>query len=198
MSEIISGIIALILSASLSLGVSTSMETKPQEAVNEFLAGVTSNDPAVMEMYLDNEYVNFLENVKGDEELVADMNDAIFKNLSYEVEGVKSKGNVAVAKVKVKTNDFSNVMDKYEDASYDYVLNNLYDDKITDKKNLNKECFRIYVEQIEKIAKKKPKHEEEIFIALSGDGYGGWNVDLTNEVMEALMGGLEIPTVNSK
>ena len=89
-------------------------------------------------------------------------------------------------------------MDKYDDASYDYVMNHLYEDKISNKKKLRKECFRIYVEQIVKTSNKKPKQEEEIFIPMSGDGYGGWEILLTDEVMEALMGNLEIPAVNTK
>lgn len=198
MGELFSTIIAFILSASLSLGISTSMEQAPADAVNEFMSGMISGDDAVTEMYLENKYVNFLENVKGDEDLVKKMNEAIFKNTSYEIEDIATKGNVAVAKVKVKTNDFSKVMDKYDDASYDYVMNHLYEDKISNKKKLRKECFRIYVEQIVKTSNKKPKQEEEIFIPMSGDGYGGWEILLTDEVMEALMGNLQIPAVNTK
>lgn len=198
MGELFSTIIAFILSASLSLGISTSMEQAPADAVNEFMSGMISGDDAVTEMYLENKYVNFLENVKGDEDLVKKMNEAIFKNTSYEIEDIATKGNVAVAKVKVKTNDFSKVMDKYDDASYDYVMYHLYEDKISNKKKLRKECFRIYVEQIVKTSNKKPKQEEEIFIPMSGDGYGGWEILLTDEVMEALMGNLQIPAVNTK
>ena len=198
MGELFSTIIAFILSASLSLGISTSMEQAPADAVNEFMSGMISGDDAVTEMYLENKYVNFLENVKGDENLVKKMNEAIFKNTSYEIEDLATKGNVAVAKVKVKTNDFSKVMDKYDDASYYYVMNHLYEDKISNKKKLRKECFRIYVEQIVKTSNKKPKQEEEIFIPMSGDGYGGWEILLTDEVMEALMGNLQIPAVNTK
>ncbi|MDD6310883.1 MAG: DUF5105 domain-containing protein [Firmicutes bacterium] len=198
MGELFSTIIAFILSASLSLGISTSMEQAPADAVNEFMSGMISGDDAVTEIYLENKYVNFLENVKGDENLVKKMNEAIFKNTSYEIEDIATKGNVAVAKVKVKTNDFSKVMDKYDDASYDYVMNHLYEDKISNKKKLRKECFRIYVEQIVKTSNKKPKQEEEIFIPMSGDGYGGWEILLTDEVMEALMGNLQIPAVNTK
>lgn len=143
---------------------------------------------------MDNQYVNFLENVNGSDKEMDRLETALFKNLNYKITETAVKGDVAVAKVEVTSNDFSKVMDSYQKESYKYVMDNLYDDKATDKEQLNKKCMDIYLQQIENIAKNGDTIQTEIFVPMEDDGHYGWRILLNDEIMKALMGGLELPT----
>ena len=165
----------------------------PEDEVADFMAGLMANDSQVIERYMDNEYINFLANIDTDDETKARMNKALFKNLKYEIEDSVQKGGAAVVEVRLYTNDFSDVLQKYKDASYEYVMNNLYDDKVTNKKQLSKKCLDIYVDQIEKDAKKETSLEKKIYLPMIEDGYGGWKLLLNKGIMKNIMGKLAIP-----
>lgn len=186
-------IIAAFVAFMISGGVAGAVDMTPAEAVDDFMAGLTSGDKQVLEQYIDNDYVNYLVNIEGDEELIARMDKAIFQNLTYKETDKAEKKGVAVVELKVKTNDFSKVMDAYEKASYKYVMDNLYEDKVTDKKKLSAKCLDIYVEQIEKAAEKEPTLEKKIYLPMISDGYGGWKMVLNDKIMKALMGDLALP-----
>ena len=85
-------------------------------------------------------------------------------------------------------------MDKYRKESYEYVTNNLYSDDVIDKEKLNKKCIDIYLDQIEKTAEREPSFETDVFLPLEEDGYGGWRVILSDDIMKEMLGELEIPT----
>ncbi len=186
-------IIAVIVAVLIQGGVSGAVETTPEEAVAEFMDGLTGGDGKVIERYVDNEYMNFLANVDVDEETKARLNDALFKNLKYKVEDKAQKGGIAVVEVTVRTNDFSDVMDKYKEASYSYVKENLYDENITDKEKLSAKCLDIYVEQVEKDSEAKPSLEKKVYIPMIEDGYGGWRLLLNDKLVKTFMGKLSIP-----
>lgn len=185
--------IAAIVAVMIHGGVSGVVDTEPQEAVADFMAGLTEGNTQVMERYMDNDYVNFLVNAEGDEEVIGRMDKALFENMEYKVTDTAAKGNVAVAEVQLTTNDFSDVMKNYEKTSYKFVMDNLYDDKVTDKKKLNKECLEIYVKEIEKDAKEDPSLNKEVYIPMVGDGYGGWKLLLDDKIMKSIMGDLAMP-----
>lgn len=165
----------------------------PQEAVTDFMEGVKTRQSHVMDKYMDNTYVNFLNNVQGDEAVIQRMEDALFANLSYEIEEIAVKDDVAVARIVLTGNDFSKVMKKYEKASYQYIMNHIYSDEVADKETLNAKCLEIYVKQIEKAAGKEPSLETVVFVPMVDDGYYGWNIVMTNEFMQAVLGNLDIP-----
>ena len=189
----IRAITAILIAILIQGGISGAVETTPEEEVADFMAGLMTNDSQVIERYMDNEYINFLANIDTDEETKARMNEALFKNLKYEIEDSIQKGGAAVVEVRLYTNDFSDVLQKYKDASYEYVMNNLYDDKVTNKKQLSKKCLEIYVDQIEKDAKKETSLEKKIYIPMIEDGYGGWKLLLNKGIMKNIMGKLAIP-----
>ncbi|MDO4869111.1 MAG: DUF5105 domain-containing protein [Bacillota bacterium] len=193
MSGFFHAILSIIVAVFIHGGVSGVVDVAPQEAVDDFMAGLTSGDKQAMEQYMDNEYVNFLVNTEGDEKVLARMNDALFENLEYTINDTAEKGNVAVVEVELKTNDFSDVMKKYDKDSYEFVMDHLYDDKVTDKKKLNAECLNIYVEEIEKDAGKDASIEKEIYIPMVGDGYGGWKILLDDKLMKSFLGELAMP-----
>lgn len=193
MSIILKAISALIISMVISGGAAGMVETDPQDAAQDFMNGIAGGNEQITAMYMDNRYVNFLENMKGSDAEVKRLNDALFSNLQYDITDTVEKENLAAVKMTVRTNDFSKVMNAYDKASYKYVMDNLYDEKITDKKQLGRKCLDIYVRQVEKAAQDKASCENEVIIPLEDDGYRGWRVILSDEIMETLLGGLELP-----
>lgn len=226
---VIKQILTILIAIALHFSVSNIVSTTPDEAVNSFMDGVKSQQEQVMEKYMDNRYINFICNVQGDEKVVQRMREALFKNFSYDIIEVGEKNDVAVAKVLVKRNDFSQVKSDYDTASYKYIMDNLYSDDIGDKETLSAECLDIYVQQMEKaaavdigeplVSHKKDESETNgaqasqengdgselsvgtgegpgeaiVYIPMVDDGYYGWNLLLSDEVMKTLLGGLEIP-----
>ena len=169
-------------------------EVTPQEAAEAFLNDISGGQTQTVQAYMDNSYVNFLENVKGTDEEMDNLEEAVFRNFSYEITDSAEKNNVAVVKVKVRNCDFSGIMKKYKKKSYEYVTNNLYSEDVTDKEKLNKKCLDIYLDQIEKTADGEPTFEAEVFLPMEKDGYGGWRIILSDEIMKEVLGELEIPT----
>ena len=170
------------------------VESTPTAAAEDFLSAVKKQDQKVMERYMDNDYVNFLCNSEGDDKSIDKMNDALFENFEYEVLEVKEKGDVAVAKVMITSCDFSKVMDSYAKVAYKYIMDNLYEKEIGDKEKLNKKCLELYVNEVEKVAEKGKTVENTVVIPMVDDGYYGWNVIMTDELMESILGNLEMPT----
>ena len=186
-------ILTIIITASLQAGMLDATEITPQQAAAECMDGVVAMEEETMDRYAANSYVNFVENLKGDEETVQRMRDALQKNLIYRIDGIEERNDAAMAKVTVTQCDFSKVLKKYEKEAYQYITEHLYDEDITDKKKLNAKCLDIYASQIEKVAKAGKTSEETIYLPMHSDGYNGWNVELDEESMKVILGNLAIP-----
>ncbi|MBQ3521187.1 MAG: hypothetical protein IJA50_04725 [Firmicutes bacterium] len=193
MPYIVKTIITALIAIFMQTSVINTATTTPAEAADVFLKALKAQDSKEMERYMDNAYVNFLCNAEGDEKMLGKMSDAIFDNFEYEIEIVKQKNKSAVAKVMIKSNDFSKVMDKYKKESYDYIMENLYEKEIGDKEALNAKCLELYVAEIEKAAESDKRIEREVFVPMTDNGYYGWNIIVTDEFMESVLGGLEVP-----
>jgi hypothetical protein len=72
-------------------------------------------------------------------------------------------------------------------------MDNLYEKEIGDKEKLNKKCLELYVNEVEKVAEKGKIVENTVVIPMVDDGYHGWNVIMTDELMESILGNLEMP-----
>ena len=190
----VKAIIAILLTLTMHTCAVNIVESTPAEAAEDFLSAVKKQDSKVMEMYMDNDYINFLCNAEGDAKTIDRMNDALFENFSYEVEEVKQKNTSAAARVVITSCDFSKVMDSYKKTAYNYIMDNLYEDEIGDKAKLNKKCLEMYVSEIEKVAEKGKTVENVVIIPMVDNGYYGWNVIVTDELMESVLGNLEMPT----
>lgn len=186
-------IVALLITVVMQTCAVDMVSSTPAEAAEDFLKALKKQDPKVMEQYMDNEYVNFLCNTEGDSKTINKMNDALFQNFTYQVEKVKQKDGSAVARVVVTSCDFSKVMDAYEKESYDYIMDNLYEKEIGDKEALEAKCLEIYVAQIEKAAEKNKTVENVVFIPMTDNGHYGWNIIMTDELMQSVLGNLEMP-----
>lgn len=194
MSGIINTILSILLAAAISGGASAMAEVEPQEAADAFFRDLASGNDQVAMAYMDNRYINFLENVKGTDEEMDRLEDAVFRNFSFEITDSAAKNDVAVVKVTVRNCDFSGVMEDYKKESYEYVTGNLYSDDVVSKEKLNKKCIDIYLDQVEKTAGGDANYEAEIFLPMEEDGYGGWRILLSDDIMKEVLGKLEIPT----
>ncbi len=194
MSGIINTILSILLAAAISGGASAMAEVEPQEAADAFFRDLASGNDQVAMAYMDNRYINFLENVKGTDEEMDRLEDAVFRNFSFEITDSAAKNDVAVVKVTVRNCDFSGVMEDYKKESYEYVTDNLYSDDVVSKEKLNKKCIDIYLDQVEKTAGGDANYEAEIFLPMEEDGYGGWRILLSDDIMKEVLGKLEIPT----
>lgn len=194
MIYVVKAIVTVLVTMLMQTCVVSTVSSTPAEATEDFLAALKKQDAKVMGRYMDNEYVNFLYNTEGDAKVIGEMNKALFSSFSYEVEKVKQKDGVAAARVVVTGCDFSDVMDSYEKKSYDYIMDNLYEDDIADKDKLASKCLEMYVAEIEKVAEEAKTVETVVFIPMTEDGFYGWNVIMTDELMKAVLGNLEMPT----
>jgi hypothetical protein len=186
-------VISIIISIMMQMGVMNMISTTPHESVTDFMDGLKNRETHVMEKYMDDSYVNFIANVQGDKDTVARMNEALFRNFSYEVKEIIEKNDVAVAKVSIKSGDFSKVLSEYEKVSYQYVTDNLYTDDIADKEKLNAQCLQLYVQQVEKAAESGAVLETIVFVPMVNDGYYGWNIIMTDDLMKNVLGNLQMP-----
>ena len=193
MQHILKTVITLLISLLMQSGVVNLISTTPHDAVSDFMDGLKNRDSSVMEKYMDDSYVNFITNVQGDDAVVERMNEALFRNFSYKIEKIKTKDDVAVAKVSITSGDFSNVLSGYESASYEYITDNLQSDEIADKDYLNAKCLEIYVEQVEEAADSGTVLETVVYIPMIDDGYYGWNIIMTDDLMKTVLGNLQMP-----
>lgn len=193
LANLVKALATILIPAIMQMNLVGMVSTTPQEAVTDFMEGISTGDSTVMAKHMDNKYVNFLVNVEGDDDVVKRMNDALLQNFDYEIENIGAKNDVAVAKIKMENSDFSKVESKYRKEAYDYVIDNLYNDKLSDKKKLNAKCLDIYVKQLEKAAKNKKRHEAVIYVPMVDNGYYGWNIIVTNELMKDILGNFQIP-----
>lgn len=193
MQYILKIIVTVVISIAMQSSVVNMVSTTPDEAVTDFLDGLKTREAHVMEKYMDNSYVNFITNIEGDDAVVERMNVALFENFSYEIEEIATKNDVAVAKVIVRSGDFSKVLDGYASTSYSYITDNLYNDEIADKDKLNAKCLELYVQQIEKAAEGGAVTENVVFVPMVDDGYYGWNIIMTDDLMKSVLGNLQMP-----
>lgn len=193
MQHILKTVITLLISLLMQSGVVNLISTTPHDAVSDFMDGLKNRDSSVMEKYMDDSYVNFITNVQGDDAVVERMNEALFRNFSYKIEKIKTKDDVAVAKVSITSGDFSNVLSGYESASYKYITDNLQSDEIADKDYLNAKCLEIYVQQVEAAADSGTVLETVVYVPMIDDGYYGWNIIMTDDLMKTVLGNLQMP-----
>ena len=193
MQHILKTVITLLISMLMQSGAVNMISTTPEDAVSSFMDGLKNRDSSIMEKYMDDSYVNFISNVQGDDVTVERMNEALFRNFSYKIVKIRTKNDVAVAKVSITSGDFSNVLSGYESASYKYIADNLQSDEIADKDYLNAKCLEIYVQQVEAAADSGAVLETVVYVPMVDDGYYGWNIIMTDDLMKTMLGNLQIP-----
>lgn len=193
LTGMIKTITALVVAFAMQFSMAGVVDETPKQAATEFMDGITHQQEEVLDLYMENQYVNFLANVEMGEKTGARFRESLLGNLSYEIVDKEERDDLAVVKLTVKGNDFSKVMKNYEKASYDYVTEHLYDDDVVDKKALKKKCLSIYVDQVEKVARKNKVKEITVYLPMKQDRHGVWKVLVSDEIMKQLFGDLALP-----
>ena len=131
---------------------------------------------------------------KGKKEDLNQIYTSIFKNFSYKILSTKknTEETQATVTVEISNVDFSNVLKKYQSRAYKYMEENLYSGNLS-KKKLNAKCFSIFANQTEKASESTDVQTEKIDIRLKKNDNYSWDMQLTEEMMELIMGGLIIP-----
>lgn len=186
---------AVIMAVILVLGVCgcNLTLTEPEEVITDFLEGLKTKNQKILALYEDNGDLHMLLHSKGSQKSLESLYGSLFQNFSYRIVSVKKdeEETSAVAEVEVSNADFSNVLKKYQKDSYDYMQANLYTN--LSKKTLNSVCLELFVKQVKKAAQKADMKTEILTINLTKNENYSWDMELTEEMMNIIMGGLIIP-----
>lgn len=169
---------------------------EPEETLTNFFDGLKTKDEDALVFYAENEDIHMLIHSSGDKKQLNKLYDSIFQNFSYKILSVDKNGEngretKATAKVEVSNADFSKVLEQYKKTSYDYMQANLYAG--LSKKTLNAKCLELFVKQVRKAAKKADMNTETLTIHLTKNENYSWDMELTEEMMNVILGGLIIP-----
>ena len=192
MGSFLTSIFSIIMALIMQTSTMGTAAVSPEDAATEFMEGLSAGNDQVVVKYMENDYVNLLENT-GNDKTTDRLYKGLFRNFGYEITDSASKNDVAVVKMTVTNSDFSNVEEEFNEAAYQYITGNLYDEDVTNKKKLSKECLDIYLEQIEKTADKGKTKDKTIFLPMKSNGYYGWEVLVDDKIMKRILGGLKIP-----
>ncbi|MCQ4637481.1 DUF5105 domain-containing protein [Anaerovorax odorimutans] len=195
--------IALLMAALMTLGLcgcslkdftKTLTLTEPEEVTEAFFNGLKTKNEDALILYTANEDINMLLHSSGDKEDLNLIYDSLFKNFTYKIGAVKKNKDetAATVEVEVANSDFSKVLKKYQEKAYSYMEENLYSGKVN-KKNLNAKCLSIFAEQVEKASKSEPGQAQKLTVKLTKNDNYSWDMELTEEMMKTIMGGLIIP-----
>lgn len=192
MGSFLTSIFSIIMALIMQTSTMGTAAVSPEDAATEFMEGLSAGNDQVVVKYMENDYVNLLENT-GNDKTTDRLYKGLFRNFGYEITDSASKNDVAVVKMTVTNSDFSNVEEDFNEAAYQYITGNLYDEDVTNKKKLSKECLDIYIEQIEKTAEEGKTKDKTIFLPMRSNGYYGWEVLVDDKIMKRILGGLKIP-----
>lgn len=193
MKKLIAILLAVLMLTGLC-GCNVSV-TEPEEVVDGFFQALKDKDEDVLILYTENSDMNTLLHCTGDEEQVEAMYAGVMKNLAWNITSVKKseEETTATVEVEVTNSNFRKVLKKYQKKATDYMTEAIYEDDIT-KDKLNAKCLKIYVNQIEKAAEKTDALvTETVTINLTKNADYGWDMEMTDELMKACIGGLKFP-----
>lgn len=194
----LASLVAITLLLGLTLGLCGCNVTlaEPEETLTNFFDGLKAKDEEALVYYAENEDIHMLIHSSGDKKQLNKLYESVFQNFSYKILSVDKNGDngretKATAKVEVSNADFSKVLEKYKKTSYDYMQANLYAN--LSKKTLNAKCLELFVKEVKKAAKKADMKTETLTIHLTKNENYKWDMELTEEMMNAILGGLIIP-----
>ncbi|MCI8646304.1 MAG: hypothetical protein HFE76_05745 [Firmicutes bacterium] len=169
---------------------------EPEETLTNFFDGLKTKDEDALVFYAENEDIHMLIHSSGDKKQLNKLYDSVFQNFSYRILSVDKNGEngretKATAKVEVSNADFSKVLEQYKKTSYAYMQANLYAG--LSEKTLNAKCLELFVKQVRKAAKKADMNTETLTIHLTKNENYSWDMELTEEMMNVILGGLIIP-----
>lgn len=167
--------------------------TEPEEIVDGFFQAMKDKDEDVLILYTENSDMNTLLHCTGDEEQVARMYENVVKNLSWKIVSVEKSEDqqTAAVEVEISNTNMSGVLKAYQKKASSYMREALYDEDVT-KDGLNAKCLELYVDQIEKAAAETENLVVEVVtVQLTKNEDYSWDMEMSDELMKAIIGGLK-------
>lgn len=186
-------IITVLLALIMMMGFSACGSNNPETVTEEFLTAVKEQNQQELLVYMEDPAINVLINNMGYEAEVASIFESITKNLSWEIIEVKEGEDKTKASVivKISNSDFSGVLETYQTEAVKYTTDNLASDVFTKEKMAN-ECVRIFTQHVKAAAVEDTISEQEIEVNLYRYDNKRWHLELTEELRNAILGGLTI------
>lgn len=192
MKKVTAAIIALVMVMGLC-GCNILVD-KPENVVDEFMDAMKNGNEDVLILYTENKDINTLIHNTADEKQMTAIYESLMKNFSWEIKSVKEdkEAGTAVVKVKISNSDFSNVLATYQTEAVKYTKDNLQQDSFT-KEVMTEECMKIFVQHVKAAAKEDTVNSQTVTIELVQNDNHSWDMALTDEVMSAVLGGIQFP-----
>lgn len=187
-------IIAVILTLMMALSLAACGPVSPDEVTEGFMEAVSTQNKEQLYPYTENAYVNLLANSAGSEEQMQTIYDSIVKNLSWEIVSVEEDEEAGVASVtlKISNSDFSGVLGTYQTEAVKYATDNLAEESFT-KEAMTEKCIGIYAQHVKAAASPDTVKTQKVTVELLYDEEYGWQLQVTDELMAAIFGGLGLP-----
>ena len=187
-------IVAVFLTLIMIMSFSACGSNNPENITEGFLSAVKDQNKQELLVYAENPYINVLVNNSGNEEEIGTIFSSITKNLSWEIISVEENedGNAATVKVKISNSDFSGVLGTYQTEAVKYTTDNLESEEFT-KEAMAEKCMQIFTQHTKAAAVSDTVTDKEITINLTKDDEGKWNMEVTDELVNAVLGGLQFP-----
>lgn len=187
-------IIAVLMALIMIMSMSACGANNPQQVTENFLTAVKEQDKDALQVYLENPHINILANNEGSEKEIKTIFNSLTKNLSWEIvsEKVNEKKTKATVKVKISNSDFSGVLGTYQTEAVKYTTDNLTSAEFT-KEVMTENCIRIFAQHVKAAAVEDTISEQTVTVKLVKDEKNRWCLELSDELINAILGGLQFP-----
>ena len=176
MKKLLAAVLTVIMA--VSLGACGAKEG-PDTAVSNYLNAIKAQDFKTASHYVDVEY-DELSGENEDEQSSAMMN-SLMESLSYTIVSTEESADTATVKVNIKAIDMSLVMSDYISQAFTLAFSGIAEDELQQK------MLEVFSTALEN--NKENLIEREVDVALT-KGENGWVITMSNELADAITGGL--------
>lgn len=185
---------AAILSVIMVLGLCgcNVLVDKPEDVVNDFMDAMKNKNVDVLILYTENADINTLIHNTADEKQMNTIYESLMKNFKWKIKSVKEnreKGTASV-EVEISNSDFSTVLTTYQAEAVKYTKDNLHEESFT-KEAMTAECMKIFTQHVKAAAREDTIKSQTVTINLKKNDSYSWDMELTGETMNVILGGIE-------
>ena len=178
----------------MAAGLCACGSNNPETVTENFFTAVKEQNKQELLVYAENPAINILANNAGNEEEIKTIFDSITKNLAWKILSVEENDDKtkATVKVKISNSDFSGVLATYQTEAVKYTTDNLASAEFT-KEAMTQKCIEIFAQHVKAAAVKDTVKDVELDINLHKDENKRWCLEMTDELKNAVLGGLQFP-----
>lgn len=186
--------ITVLLTLIMMMSFSACGSNNPEAVTESFMTAVKEQNKQELLVYIEDPAINVLVNNEGNEGEMEEILSSITKNLSWEILEIKEneKKTKASAKVKISNSDFSGVLGTYQTEAVKYTADNLASEEFT-KEAMTQKCIEIFTQHVKAAAVEETVSEQEVKINLYKDDNNRWRIEMTEELRNVILGGLQFP-----